>query len=79
MDYRETVRDHVKWLVNVSQFLTRPETVGLFTRANGMARPGRIESVADSAAVPEGEVWDTQTWPDDVWNKPLGASWKDEC
>jgi hypothetical protein len=40
----------------VSQFLTRPETVGLFTRANGMAWPGRIESVADSAAVPEGEV-----------------------
>jgi hypothetical protein len=60
--------DDVNILLLISEFLTRPETVGLFTRANGTAWPGGVESVAVTAVVvPEGgEISGTLTCLGDV-------------
>lgn len=58
----------VKRILLLSEFLTKPETDGLFTRANGIAWLGGVESVSVSAVVvPEGgEISGTLTCLDDV-------------
>lgn len=68
----------MKRLLLISEFLTKPEIDGLFTRANGTAWPSGVESVAVSAVVvPEwGEISGTLTCLCDVWTKPFGAPWK---